>query len=161
MHPGARGLVDEGLQCGGCAVFADCGAGEMCLGAACVPDTCPPDLPNIQVDAANTYSGDSSGAVDRFLSTCVAAPDIPEVAFTFVAPADMEVCLNTFGSGYDTILDVEAEGCGSGPAVCNDDFAGVQSSVRVVVRAGVRYNVRIEGFEGTGGPYVLNAGPCP
>jgi hypothetical protein len=155
------GSIDEGLQCGGCTVIADCAAGEMCLAGECVADTCPPDLQVIEVAGDHTYPGSSVGAPDLFDSSCV-VPGAPEVAFTFVAPAAMTVCIDTVGSNYDTILDVEPESCGAQRAVCNDDLPGgvLQSSVRLDLLAGVRYNVRVEGFQGASGDYVLHVGPC-
>ena len=158
-----NGQVDEGRVCA-CGVFLDCVFGGMCVGGACEPDTCPGGLPIIDVTGPNSYPGNSAGSTDQFPSSC-GAPGVSEVAFTFVALANQTVCIDTIGSLYDTILDVEADTCGVQPTVCNDDTVAIAplSRVEINLLAGVRYNVRIEGVSGATGNYVLNTapGPCP
>jgi M6 family metalloprotease-like protein len=81
------------------------------------------------------------------------------VWFTWTAPANGDLVVDTVGSGFDTLL-----GAYTGTSVgslttkaTNDDAPGATTS-RVTFRvvAGTRYSVAVDGYQGATGSYVLN-----
>ncbi|MCA8975766.1 MAG: hypothetical protein KDC98_13675, partial [Planctomycetes bacterium] len=70
--------------------------------------------------------------------------------------ASFETC----GSGFDTCIEVfdGTGGCGSlSLIICNDDACGVRSRALVTVTSGMLLYVRVGGFNGATGSFVLNA----
>ena len=91
------------------------------------------------------------------------------VWYSFTPSSTETLTMNTFGSGFDTVLALY-----TGPSVgslalvrCNDDFGGgLQSQVRFSVAAGTTYHIQVGGFNGAGGSLTLNLNtpvvpPCP
>jgi hypothetical protein len=70
------------------------------------------------------------------------------------------IVLSTEGSGYDTVVSVHSS-CSPGSVVaCDDDGgAGVTSRLQLQVTAGESYLVRVTGYNGANGPYVLTYQP--
>lgn len=87
------------------------------------------------------------------------------VWYSFTPDADISVVADTFGSDYDTVLDVRTgtltddffdPGFQSLTTVaCNDDTDGQQSRVSFTASAGTRYLIRVLGAEG-GGALTFN-----
>jgi len=58
------------------------------------------------------------------------------------------------GSSYDTTIAV-FDACGGNELACNDDFCGLQSEASWAAFSGVTYYIRISGFNGASGAYML------
>ena len=67
--------------------------------------------------------------------------------------------LDTFGSNFDTVLEITTGACGSQVAVaCNDDSNGtVQSQLVFQAAPGVVYYIQLGGFVGSTGNAILAA----
>ena len=80
----------------------------------------------------------------------------PDVVYTFVAPDDMQVNVDLFGSTYDTKVFVYDENLAL--VACNDDFYSdyVSKIEAMPITSGVQYFVVIDGYSGAFGDYVLN-----
>jgi hypothetical protein len=90
-----------------------------------------------------------------------------DIWYNYVATATGDVTIDTFGSGYDTVLSVY-DGCDCPPGAnlgCNDDSGGtLQSQLVVPVVQGNCYKIQLGGFNGAQGTGVLNitaGGPPP
>ncbi len=171
--------VSPGPCDGGCAVDADCAAGEACVDGACALPPCADDLDCLpgerceagacvapaacaaaEVFPGGRIGGNSAGAAAQLQGSC--GGEGAEVVWRFDAVAAGPVCLLTAGSSYDTVLYVRAEDCAAGAEVaCNDDAFGLQSEVQFEAAADTPYYVVVDGFAG-GGDYVLSgfSGAC-
>lgn len=106
-----------------------------------------------------TFTGTTVGATNDGTATCGSSSFSPDVWFRYVAPADGPVSMDTFGSGYDTVLSLHTGCPGSGFELrCNDDVFGLQSAISFTAQAGVSYWVRVSGFAGATGPFELHVG---
>jgi hypothetical protein len=81
------------------------------------------------------------------------------VWFGWVAPGDGSVVVDTFGSGFDTLLAVYqgSDVAGLRSLAANDDAGGgAQSEVRVEVVGGERYWIAVDGYGGEAGEVALS-----
>lgn len=114
-----------------------------------------------------TYSGSTTSATNDGATNCgnfgAATPD---VWYSFTAPCNGQLLLDTCGSNYDTVLSVHSAcaGTAANTVACDDD-GGVcgpqpyrQSSLAATVSAGTTYLVRVSGYNGATGSYTLNVG---
>ena len=87
-----------------------------------------------------------------------------DVGFTWTAPRAGSWTFDTFGSSFDTVLQVRDGAMCSGMSLaCNDDSgAGVQSSVTVTLTAGQQIVLIVDGYDASeSGDFVLNiTGPA-
>ena len=88
------------------------------------------------------------------------------VWFSYTAPADGEVVVNTCGSSFDTVLTVYTGSCRLLAAMaCNDDYgpacAGTQASVRFTANAGATYLLLMGGYNGASGALSVVASLVP
>ncbi len=111
------------------------------------------DFDNATIIAATPFTASqemwaASVATDDPTYPCTGLPHYRTVWYRFVAPTDGTLSVNTFGSGYDTVLAVWTGARGNlSNVVCNDDAAGVlQSEVTVQVLGGTTYFVEISGY---------------
>ncbi len=85
-----------------------------------------------------------------------------DIWYAFTA-SGLQVDIDTFGSGYDTALELFQGDCGNLVSVgCNDDTGGLQSQLIITTTPGQTYRLRVGGFAGNEGTGVLNvsgAGP--
>ncbi|WP_437781486.1 MXAN_6577-like cysteine-rich protein [Sorangium sp. So ce1097] len=79
----------------------------------------------------------------------------PEMIYSFTAPDNGIYIFNTFGSSFDTILQVYDGSCAGTPLRCNDDAGGPQSRVTVDLVAGQTVLVVVDGRSTNRGDYVL------
>jgi hypothetical protein len=100
--------------------------------------------------------GRTRGAGDELQGRC-SINEAEEVAWAWTAPRDGKYSFDTFGSDYDTVLYVRADGCGGEPRACNDDSSGMQSKLTVQAEAGQQFVIVVDGFRQATGHYVLNA----
>ncbi len=121
----------DSQHCGGCD--QECSGGQICDAGACF---CPTgacgvcsatDLGSI---VPQTVDGDLSGALDRYTPSCGWSVGLPDVAYTFTAPADGAYAFSTADSSCNVVLAVMDAGCAE--LACNDDYAsGWESKVTV------------------------------
>ena len=140
-----------------CAAVEDCGGGEQCLSALCVPATpgaCAGALP---ANGNGPFQGTTAGGQDGHDPSCGGLSNAPEVVYAFVSPGGGRYRVTTAGSAFDTILYVLAD-CGNEVA-CDDDGAGVQSSLLFNAEAGRVYYVVVDGYSNASGAYQLAIRP--
>ena len=128
------------------ALRADVPANDDCAGAIPVGD--------------GSVSGDSTAATVDGESGCGASIAGPDVWYRYTAAEAGEVVFDTLGSAFDTVLSLHS-GCPGTPAnelECNDDEVGVQSELSRVMGAGEEVFVRVGGYAGDYGSYLLSIG---
>lgn len=81
-----------------------------------------------------------------------------DVWFSHVATCTGTLTASTCGAtSFDTVLEVFSGSCGALTSLgCNDDACGTQSVVAVPVTSGSTYYLRVGGFSGATGTFVLN-----
>jgi len=120
---------------------------EFCSGAAA-----------LCADAS--VAGATLGAVSDGSATCGAASGSAAHWYVYLPVADGAAELATCGSDFDTVLSVHSQ-CPGGAGTqlaCNDDACALgDGGSRVVfdVKAGEAYYVRVGGYDGDAGEYVL------
>lgn len=85
------------------------------------------------------------------------------VWWTWTAPADGTVVIDTVGSDFDTTLAMYL-GSGLGTLTrltLNDDAVGLQSRIALDVRAGTAYHIAVDGYAQAAGSIVLNLQHTP
>ncbi|MEM1447551.1 MAG: hypothetical protein AAGI22_00490 [Planctomycetota bacterium] len=79
-----------------------------------------------------------------------------DIWYQFTA-SGFTVDIDTFGSGYDTALQLFEGDCNALTSVaCNDDAGGLQSQISATTTPGLVYSLRVGGFSGNVGIGVLN-----
>lgn len=99
------------------------------------------------------YPGDTTAATGDDESSCAAADRI-DVWYAWSASCSGLATAELCDSGYDTTLAV-FDACGGRERVCNDDACEAKSKVAWPVLQGQRAIIRVSGFDGATGPYVL------
>ncbi|MDC0680585.1 MXAN_6577-like cysteine-rich protein [Sorangium atrum] len=133
----------------------DGGEGDFTLNMA---KSAPPKCPGWTIDAAlpTTVTGNTEHLGDAIRPRCGAA-DSPDASYAFTAPAAGKYVFDTFGSGFNTILELHDGACDGDVLTCSDDSGGgSQSRATVELSAGQKVVAVIDGFEGARGPYTLN-----
>ena len=89
--------------------------------------------------------------------TCGAAPLGATLWYAMTPTEDLDVAVDTAGSGFDTVLAVyTGSGLGSLTQVtCDDDHLGTTSRVEFVALDGVTYWIQIGGYEMPGDPAAV------
>jgi Cys-rich repeat protein len=150
-----------------CLADADCAPGQVCLDGICQGGE-PVDCANaIQLNGFGQVQGSTVGLQNTASGIC-GGDEAPEAVYVFVPQAAGEICVNTLGSDYDTVVHVRAGDCldANAEISCNDDDPadlndGLHSAVTVdVADVGPLY-IFVDGFDGAGN-YTLSvsAGPC-
>jgi hypothetical protein len=142
-------------HCGGC--FQPCDAGETCTWGHC---QCPNGVCgscNFTVLSSATpqsVSGTTWGASDYVAAPC-GAEGSPDVGFLFSPVDEGSYVFDTVGSSYDTVLMAyDAVSCTL--LGCNDDYQNATSRIETTLAEGQTVLVVVDGFGGSGGPFVLN-----
>jgi len=111
--------------------------------------------------------GNTCGAANETTPTC-ASSSSPDHSFRWTAPTTASYTITTFGSSFDTVLQLRQFTTNhSGASLgCNDDSGGtLQSSVTANLSAGQVIEITIDGYgSGKCGSYKLNitsSGSCP
>lgn len=82
--------------------------------------------------------------------------------WSFTLTALSAVYADTFGSGFDTVLGLFADGCDAAPRTCADDACGLKGSQLVSVLGAGTYHLLVQGVATTDrGPYVLHVEAVP
>lgn len=133
-----------------CNLLIDCDD-PVCGGdPACVPPCAEAVLSDPTPIVA---TGNTTGRGNDINPTC-GASNAQDVVFAYTPSVTRQYNVNTFGSGYDTVVAVFA-GCGGAQLACNDDAAGLQSQVFVNLTAGVQYLIVVDGYSTSTGPFTL------
>ena len=153
----------------------ECGNGTVEDGEQCDPpdgETCDefcqfidPDAPGDTCASATpicpgTYTGNTNGASSDGSASCGSSSGSPDVWYTYTPVENGTLTLETCAGGdYDTVLSVHSDcpGDSGNQIVCNDDDCnGTRSRVTLSVTAGVTYRVRVSGWNGSNGDYILD-----
>ena len=165
------GIPDECEEdCNGNGVPDDCdvlsGTSEDCQPDG-LPDECQLVIAvtaqNTCADAMNacpgvTYSGSTSGATVDGSASCGTSSTTKDVWYRYTPATSGSLTVSTCGSAYDTVLSVHT-GCPGTTAnqiVCNDDSCSRQSEVTLSVAPGTSYLIRVSGWNGNSGSFVLD-----
>jgi hypothetical protein len=112
------------------------------------------------------YVGDTSLATNDGTANCGGSATSPDVWYAYTPAVSGNVNVNTCGSGYDTVLSIHTGACGALTQVaCNDDNAtgnnacggGLQSGITYNMTAGVTYRIRVAGYNGGTGTFIVRA----
>ena len=136
-----------------CTPPADAPANDACTGALVAVEN-------------QIYTGDTSLSTTDGGTTC--APSTQDVWYRYTATATGYVNINTCGSGFDTVISIHSgcPGTGSNQLACNDDSytnggnnacggTSLQSGLTFGTTGGATYYIRIAGYNGASGAYVL------
>ena len=135
-----NGLVD--CDDPGCLGFGNCLA-------ECADEPLPTALPIM-------VFGSTSGEQNDFAGSCGLSGVSPDYAYQYVATIGGTYVFDTFGSGYDTVLQAW-DLCDGPEIICNDDAQDLQSEIQVELEAGQGVIIVVSGFNGSNGSYSLNA----
>ncbi|MBP7745815.1 MAG: hypothetical protein KA383_06745 [Phycisphaerae bacterium] len=108
-----------------------------------------------------TYYGSTNGAdYDYWGASCGSTASTPDVFYLFTAPCTGTLAVDSCGSSYDTVLSVLTT-CYGTELACNDDcypqVCGLRDScLTLSVAAGEDYVIRVSGYNGASGDFVLN-----
>lgn len=100
-------------------------------------------------------TGSTVGLTNDFAASC-APTSAPDAAYLFTPSASASFQFNTFGSLFDTVLEIRDLLTGSSLGCNNDSNNGVQSSLNVTLSAGQKVIVVIDGLGTARGTYNLN-----
>jgi hypothetical protein len=130
------------------------GVGDACQGGndSCAAPTVIASVPFS--DTVDTTTA-TTGAEDE--SVCGCNPNFQSVWYAFTPAVPGTVTIDTFGSTYDTVLDVFTGACGGKSAfACDNDSSGAQSSVTFRTCAvGVTYLIEASHFCFSGGGILM------
>jgi hypothetical protein len=99
-------------------------------------------------------------------AVCGTSGASPDVWYSYYAPCSGTLVLDTCGSTYDTVISVHSgcPGTSANQIGCDDDAGSfgpcagsLQSYLSVPVTGGTSYLVRVSGFNGKSGNFVLHA----
>jgi hypothetical protein len=122
-------------------------------------DTCA-TAPTI---APGDYSGDTASASNDGATSCGDSSSTPDVWYRFTATSDLRLTVDSCGSDYDTVLSLHT-GCpatSGNELACNDDSCGFGSRVRANLSSGQTVYIRVSGWQGHVGAYVLHVATGP
>lgn len=104
-----------------------------------------------------SHAGTTTGATNGGSASCGSSGFSPDVWYVYTAATAAETIFDTVGSSYDTVLSLHS-GCPGTTAnelACNDDHFGLQSRVSREMAAGEQVWIRVSGFNGQAGSFVL------
>jgi hypothetical protein len=116
-----------------------------------------------------TYSGTTCGATPDGAASCGISNGTSDVWYAYTPTCTGILSLDSCGSSFDTVLSVHTAcpGAAANEIACNDDCAGgncaggLPSCLSVSVTAGTTYYIRVSGFLGEVGNFVLHVGLAP
>lgn len=108
----------------------------------------------IIVEDNSTFTASTHGATGTDLSNC-SINDTLDVWHNYTPSFSGEVTISTEASGFDTTLSI-FDACGGTELACDDDSgSGLTSRIVIFMTAGQTYQIRIAGYNGGKGNYVL------
>ncbi|GEM_PF-1049479 len=107
--------------------------------------------------STGTYFGYTTGSqAEPGDAQCGNSEATADIWYSYSAACSGTVQLNTFGSGFDTVLSVRT-GCAGATFACNDDCSVVgPSCIDFVSVPGTTYIIRVSGYAGATGAVTLN-----
>ncbi|HTN85551.1 MAG TPA: MXAN_6577-like cysteine-rich protein [Sorangium sp.] len=128
----------------------------------------PPECPSGTIEPAlpQTITGDTHLRGDSVAPSC-GSIDTPDSSYTFTAPRAGRYIFDTYGSSFDTILELRSGTCSGSVIACSDDdMTGDQSRAIANLTAGQTVVAIVDGVDGAAGPFTLNVTeyvppPCP
>jgi hypothetical protein len=118
-------------------------ANDACASAIFLADNVPVNGTNVSSTQDGSASCASSGG---------------DVWYAYRPQTAATVNVSTCGSSFDTVLSVFSGACGALTEVaCNDDNCGLQSSLNFSAAAGQTYLIRVGGYNGRTGAFVVRA----
>lgn len=110
----------------------------------------------IVITNPSATSGSNAGTSGTDISSC-AFGDTTDVWFSFTPSVTGVYVFDTLGTaGMDTTLAV-FDACGGAEVACDDDSAGFPlSRIETVLNSGTAYKVRVAGYNGAQGLFILN-----
>ena len=116
----------------------------------------------LAISASGTWTGDTTGFVNRNTGSCGGAAG--EAVFELTITAPSKVRIDTIGSQYDSLLYIRAGACRSGRELaCDDDTGGNHNTlINIPILYPGTYFIFVDGFTvdprfgPDEGPYVLN-----
>ncbi len=182
---------DEANACVACLADEHCGDDEVCIEGACVePPECVEDadcaegntcrgnrcIPQMVGSCEEPRMGDFGSqlgfteGVGEVGGSCGGGVESPEDVWLFEFDEDQEVCFDTRGTEFDSVLYIRTA-CDDpqGEVACNDDNNAIagqfRSAITLNAAAATAYYVYVDGFTGfgggNGGVYQLNVTPGP
>ncbi len=118
--------------------------------------------------ADGTVTGSTADMTNDGSATCGSSDSSPDAWFSYKAPITGVLQVNTCGSSLDTVLSIHEPGCPATSATqltdaCNDDCleplpgCGPRDScLEVPVSLAQSYLIRVSGYAGETGPFVLS-----
>ncbi|MEM7231495.1 MAG: hypothetical protein AAF517_04945 [Planctomycetota bacterium] len=129
-----------------CSFSASASANDRCVDATVVT-------------AGETVRGTTDGSLNDGVSSCGSFDDSPDRWFRYDSTADEILTVTTCGTeAFDTGLVVYSQ-CGGrlvDELACNDDSCGLASTIRLGLEPDRSYLIRVTGYGGESGPFVLN-----
>jgi hypothetical protein len=116
------------------------------LAYGCVDDA-------IVVNVGEEYVGSTVGASYMGKSSCGCNDDYA-VWYSYTPRSNETVTISLCGSAFDTTLAV-FDSCGGIELACNDDYCALQSELTIDLTAGQTYLIRVAGYNGQMGDYIL------
>ncbi|WP_437590703.1 MXAN_6577-like cysteine-rich protein [Sorangium sp. So ce1000] len=101
-----------------------------------------------------SVTGSTAEQPESVRPTC-GSSNAPDTIYRFTAPENGLYIFNTFGSSFDTVLQILNESCAGTPLACNDNTDGQQSRVTLQLAAGQTVLVVVDGRGTSSGDYVL------
>lgn len=111
------------------------------------------------IELLTSHGGCTTGRTADGTATCGNSNSSPDVWFTYTATCTGPHAFSTAGSSFDTVLSMYAA-CGGAQLGCNDDAGGLLTSrlTRDMV-SGETIKLRVSGFNGASGRYILSVTP--
>jgi hypothetical protein len=106
------------------------------------------------VQVGNIYEGSNVGATQDAATGC-GYLDLPDVWFSYTPTTGGTTTVSLCGSDFDTTLSIYSGSCPGGQLACNDNFCGAQSSLTGTITPGTTLLIRVSGYNGATGNYVL------
>lgn len=110
-----------------------------------------------------TYSGSTASATRDGSASCGSSSTTRDVWYKYTAGGSGTLRIDSCGSSYDTVLSLHSAcvGTSSNQLTCNDDCGGtpcgaVSSCLTRAVTAGTTYYLRVSGYNGASGSFVLH-----
>jgi hypothetical protein len=110
---------------------------------------------------AGTFVAETCTATKDGSTGCQANSGAPDIWYVYTPSTDQTVAVNTFGSGYDTMLSVHTgcPGTSSNQLTCSDDCGSPDSCLTFSAAAGNSYWIRIGGYQQDSGKTLLTVSP--
>jgi subtilisin family serine protease len=128
-------------------------------------DTCATALP-LSTGATNFDNGCASDSSGLALTDCGGGNIFKDLWYSLTPDATSDVVIDTFGTGFDTVLAIYEGACPDAtatPLICNDDFGTLQSQVSFAATGGQTYLLRVGAYATTttAGAGVINTSVTP